>query len=51
VTPQPGWFQRQCESVSREVAQWPAWMRRAAGFKENSTMTDAEQLEEKLYSS
>lgn len=35
----PGWFQRQSESVAEEVKQWPAWMRRAAGLEEDVSDT------------
>lgn len=31
-TPEPGWLQRQAESVEREVAQWPDSMKVAAGI-------------------
>ena len=27
-----GWLDRQFEQVSKNVENWPAWMRRAAGF-------------------
>lgn len=28
----PGWLQRQFDEVSRDIATWPEWMRREAGF-------------------
>ncbi len=35
----PGWFERQCEQVRRDVAEWPAWMRREAGLEETVSTT------------
>lgn len=29
----PGWLQRQFDNVNKDIAMWPAWMRREAGFE------------------
>lgn len=33
MTLKSGWLQRQCDQVERDVQEWPAWMRRAAGLE------------------
>lgn len=32
----PGWLNRQFDQVSKNVEQWPEWMKRAAGVTEGS---------------
>jgi hypothetical protein len=34
VVLKPGWLNRQFDQVSKNVEQWPDWMKRAAGVPE-----------------
>jgi hypothetical protein len=36
-----GWLDRQFEQVSKNVANWPEWMKRAAGFESHSRIERA----------
>ena len=31
-----GWLNRQFDQVSKNVSEWPDWMKRAAGFEEEA---------------
>jgi len=37
MTLKAGWLDRQFERVNQEIREWPAWMRREAGFTEPNT--------------
>jgi hypothetical protein len=36
VVLKPGWLNRQFDQVSKNVGEWPDWMKRAAGVQEQS---------------
>jgi hypothetical protein len=36
VVLKPGWLNRQFDQVSKNVDSWPDWMKRAAGFEDES---------------
>jgi len=40
----PGWLKREMEAIAREVAEWPEWMRQAAGIQTEEPITDAERV-------
>jgi hypothetical protein len=43
VVLKPGWLNRQFDQVSKNVEQWPEWMKRAAGVTEYSGDSRPEQ--------
>ena len=36
MVPKPGWLNRQFDQVSKNVDSWPDWMKRGAGFEEET---------------
>jgi hypothetical protein len=45
VVLKPGWLNRQFDQVSKNVNEWPEWMKRAAGVAEERTDPRPEQSE------
>jgi len=41
----PGWLNRQFDQVSRNVNEWPEWMKRAAGVVEPARDRETEKPE------
>lgn len=39
---EPGWLERQMKNVSDDVKKWPEWMRREAGFMQDTGTPPAE---------
>ena len=46
--PREGWAERQIENTMKNISQWPAWMRRAAGLKEPKERPSHDETLEKL---
>ena len=37
--PRQGWAKRQIENTTKNISQWPAWMRREAGIEKSKEDT------------
>jgi hypothetical protein len=42
-----GWLNRQFDQVSKNVNEWPAWMKRAAGFEEETCLRSKAEVDGK----
>jgi hypothetical protein len=46
VVLKPGWLSRQFDQVTKDVETWPEWMKRAAGFADDTPRPESERSPE-----